>query len=182
MKIRLVTKEDIPAILAIYSEYIKTPITFEYELPSKASFEKEFVENHHQYPYLVWEEEGRICGYAYAHKFKAREAYKWGAELSIYLSKNKQALGIGRKLYETLIEILGKQGYKTVYGCITLPNEQSEALHQKLGFKEVGIFHQSGFKNNLWHDVIWYEKVIGDMKGIPKEPIEVEKVLACKEK
>ncbi|HIW20668.1 MAG TPA: GNAT family N-acetyltransferase [Candidatus Dorea intestinavium] len=181
MKIRLATKEDIPTILEIYREYIKTPITFEYELPSKEKFTQEFSENHHHYPYLVGEVKGVICGYAYAHKFKERVAYKWGAELSIYLSQKKLGQGLGRKLYETLIEILKKQGYKTVYGCITLPNEKSEALHQKLGFRDVGIFHQSGFKNDVWHGVIWYEKVIGNMKEIPREPIEVEKVLACEE-
>lgn len=176
MKVRFAKEEDVPVILNIYKEYIDTPITFEYSLPNIDKFSEDFKAIKDQYPYLVCEENGIICGYAYAHQFKEREAYKWGVELSIYMSKNVQSKGFGTTMYETLISILKLQGYRTVYGCITLPNEKSESLHKKLGFSEVGVFHKSGFKNNAWYDVVWYERIIGDMQNIPETPIAINKM------
>lgn len=160
MNIRIVTEQDIDAILAIYSQYINTPITCEYTLPEKAAFAERVKRIAADYPYLVCEEAGNIIGYAYAHRHMERKAYDWNAELSVYLDKNYTSKGLGKKLYSQLIEILRLQGIKTVIGGVVLPNEKSQKLHESLGFDLVGIYHHTAFKNDQWYDIAWYEKPI----------------------
>ncbi|MBL1230600.1 N-acetyltransferase [Enterococcus sp. BWB1-3] len=161
MKIRLISPGDIEAVLSIYSQYIDTPITCEYALPSKNEFTQRINSFTTTYPYLVCEEEGKIIGYAYAHRHMERKAYEWNAELSIYLDKEQTAKGVGMQLYTILISILKKQGIKTVIGGVTLPNRKSQQLHEKLGFEQMGIYHNNAFKNGQWFDVAWYEKQLG---------------------
>lgn len=162
MKIRSATPEDATALLAIYAQYIDTPVTFEYELPSVPEFAQRVVDTSTNYPYLVCLDGNHILGYAYAHRLQPREAYQWSAELSIYLDRNFTGQGFGRKLYALLIELLKAQGVRTVYGCVTVPNAPSEKLHASLGFRRIGDFRNAGFKNNQWHTVTWFEKAIGD--------------------
>lgn len=161
MEIRIAAETDAVALLGIYAQYIDTAITFEYELPTAAEFAQRIVETQRYYPYLVACEEGRICGYAYAHRFQARDAYQWGAELSVYLDSRMLSRGVGFRLYRLLIELLKLQGVRTVYGCVTSPNPRSERLHERLGFRSVGVFRRAGFKNGEWHDVVWFEKELG---------------------
>lgn len=87
MALRLATPMDAPALVGIYGQYIHTPITFEYELPSPREFQDRITHTLEDYPYLVWEENGTPVGYAYAHRFKERAAYQWGAELSVYVAQ-----------------------------------------------------------------------------------------------
>ena len=169
MEIRFVKPEDCRQILDIYGQYINTSITFEYELPSEEDFAKRIEEISEIYPYLVLEENDKIFGYAYAHRLRERAAYQWIAELSIYLDKNITSKGHGRILYEKLLEILKLQGLKTVYGCITMPNEKSEKLHEKLGFKNVGVFSKAGYKNGKWLNIAWFEKNIAPCETNPKD-------------
>ena len=112
-------------IRKIYSQYIDTPITFEYALPTEAEFTERVKKISSVYPYLVCEVNGRIIGYAYAYRQKERMAYQWNAELSIYLGRPYTSQGIGKRLYCALIELLEKQGVKNVYGGVTLPNVKS---------------------------------------------------------
>lgn len=180
MTVRFARAEDVPALLSVYAQYIDTPITFETDLPSEAEFRARVEEICAFYPYLVLEEEGKIVGYAYAHRQMERAAYGWNAELSIaHLSR-----GVGKKLYSALMEICALQGIKTVYAGVTLPNEQSEGLHEALGFRRLGVYCNTGFKNGAWHDVAWFEKQISpyDAPPSPVRPIaavreDAEKVL-----
>lgn len=164
---------DSPALLAVYAQYIKTPITFEYALPAEHDFSERIIEISSCYPYLVCEENGIVIGYAYAHRHMEREAYQWNAELSVYIDQNFTAKGLGKKLYQMLIEILKLQGIKTVYGGVTFPNAKSEALHRVLGFTILGIYHNAGYKDGKWHDVAWFEKQIApyDKSPCPIRPI-----------
>lgn len=174
MKIRFVTIEDTEKLLNIYNQYIDTNITFEYKLPSVDEFRQRIIDISRDYPYIVLENNDAICGYAYAHRFKERDAYAWGAELSIYLDKNICAKGYGKKLYLTLIEILKLQGVKTVYACVTGKNTNSENFHEHLGFKTVGTFKNAGYKNNSWHNIVWFEKQINDYDINPQQIISVK--------
>ena len=160
MLIRPAEINDAEALLHIYSQYINTPITFEYELPSIPEFTERIRSTGAAYPYLVCEEEGRVLGYAYAHPRGERAAYQWNAELSVYLDASYTSRGLGKKLYHILIGILKLQGVRTVYGAVTLPNEKSEGLHASLGFKRLGTYHNTGYKSGAWHDVTWFEKQI----------------------
>lgn len=168
MTIRFATIEDCSQILQIYNQYIDTVITFENSLPTEEAFSKRMAGYMQDYPYLVYEEDGLLIGYAYAHRHMEREAYQWNAELSVYLDQNFTSKGLGKKLYSTLIEILKQQEVRTVYGCVTLPNEKSEKLHLSLGFTCLGIYHNAGYKCNKWHDVGWFEKAIAPYDIAPK--------------
>lgn len=158
MSIRLARPEDGPALLAIYGQYIHTPITFEYGLPTQAEFARRISATLEGYPYLVWEEDAAPLGYAYAHRERERAAYQWNAELSIYLSAQATGRGVGRKLYTALMELLVLQGVHTAYGAVTHPNPASEGLHLALGFRRLGVHQNTGYKDGDWHDVIWFEK------------------------
>lgn len=170
MIIRLAELKDSGTLLNIYAQYINSPITFEYTLPTEEVFSERIQSILKCYPYLVCQKENKIIGYAYAHLHMERAAYQWNAELSIYIARDGMSQGVGKRLYSALIDILKLQGVRTVYGAITLPNIQSEALHKSLGFEKVGIYHNTGYKNSQWYDVVWYEKDIGEY-GHLTEPI-----------
>ena len=176
MIIRLATVNDSTELLKIYAQYIDTPITFECSIPTENEFEKRIANITEEYPYLVCEEEGKIFGYAYAHRHMEREAYQWNAELSIYIDSNFTSKGVGKILYLTLMELLKLQGIKTVYGCVTVPNEKSEKLHTTLGFKQIGTYHNTGYKCNKWHDVSWFEKAIAPYDENPKDFVPISKI------
>ncbi len=169
--IRLVRLSDAPALLAIYAQSIRTPVTFEYELPSLEEFQERIRDISACYPYLVLEEDGAVLGYAYAHRLRERAAFGWAAELSVYLDDSAQGRGLGTALYTILLELLRRQGVQAVYGCITSPNPASVALHEKLGFRYCGAFHRAGYKDGQWWDVLWYEKQIGSGQT-PPPPLE----------
>lgn len=157
---RLAVPADAPALLAVYAQYIETPVTFETKLPEEAAFAARIAEIGSVYPYLMALEDGKAVGYAYAHRFAERAAYQWGAELSVYLDREYTGRGLGRRLYEALMQILRLQGVRTVYGCVTLPNRPSEALHEAMGFRRMGEFRRAGFRLGAWRDVAWFEREI----------------------
>ena len=168
--IRPAVPEDAPALRDIYASYIETSITFEVTAPDTDEFRERIRSTLTMFPWLVWEENGTLLGFAYAHRYGERAAYQWGAELSVYLDRNARGRGIGKALYTALIDLLREQGIKTVYGCVTSPNEPSEALHRSLGFTAAGIMHRAGYKAGAWRDVVWYEKAIGAYEDHPLPP------------
>ncbi|MGI5962776.1 MAG: GNAT family N-acetyltransferase [Lawsonibacter sp.] len=170
MAIRIACTQDAQALLDIYQAYIDTSITFEYDLPSVSEFTNRISSTLTRYPYLVWEENGVVLGYAYAHPERERQAYQWNAELSIYLAPTAVGRGVGRKLYLTLMDLLRLQGVKTVYGVVTSPNPASEGLHTALGFRLLGVHRNTGYKNGQWHDVLWFEKPLSPYCQNP-EPV-----------
>ena len=105
-----------------------------------------------------------------------REAYKWNAELSIYLDKENRSKGVGKKLYSALIDILKYQGIKNLYSKVTFPNMQSEKLHNHFGFKNVGILHNVGYKCGKWHDIIIFEKNISSYCDYPTDIIPIKEI------
>ncbi|WP_295583270.1 GNAT family N-acetyltransferase [uncultured Oscillibacter sp.] len=169
-QIRFAGEEDVPALLAIYGRYIATSITFEYELPTAEAFARRVRDISAFYPYLVWEEDGRILGYAYAHRQAERAAYQWNAELSVYLDPSAAGRGLGRRLYGALLALLRLQGVRTAYALVTSPNPRSEALHQALGFRRMGVQRSTGYKDGAWRDVTWFEKAIGAYDDAPRPP------------
>lgn len=176
MKIRFAVPGDSAGLLKIYAQYMDTPVTFEYDLPSVEEFSKRIAEIMETYPYLVCETDGEIIGFAYAHRHKEREAYQWNAELSVYLDKSHTSKGLGRRLYGMLIEILKFQGVQTVYGVVAIPNERSEKLHMSMGFRKAGIYHKTGYKGGQWHDVALFEKKIGACCTEPSPVVPLNKV------
>lgn len=176
MAIRFAMPDDSPDILKIYAQYIATPITFECSVPTEHDFSERIAEISGFYPYIVCEEDNALIGYAYAHRHMEREAYQWNAELSVYLDPSFTSKGLGKKLYGILIDILKLQGIRTVYGCVTFPNVKSEALHKALGFQLLGTYHNTGFKNEKWHDVVWFEKAIAEYDSTPEPIISISRI------
>lgn len=172
--LRLATLHDTQQLLEIYAPYITdTAISFEYKIPSSADFRARIAKICTVYPYFVWEQAGILLGYAYANRQMERVAYQWNAELSIYLRPDAVGHGLGTSIYSALLELLRLQGYKTAYGCVALPNAASEALHQKLGFHSVGVWHQTGYKNKKWQNVGWFEKQLAPYEINPAPPVPI---------
>jgi phosphinothricin acetyltransferase len=159
--IRFAAPKDAIGICAIYNYYIKhTVVTFEETPVSVKEMESRIGAIRASYPWLVWEEEGALIGYAYLNKWKERRAYSFSLEDSIYIKQGHERRGIGLKLLTSLLEETRKTKTHAVIAGICLPNEQSVGLHEKLGFKKVAHFEEVGFKCNQWLDVgCWEYKV-----------------------
>jgi len=112
--------------------------------------------------FLVLEEDGRVLGYAYAASVKARAAYDWSCEVSVYLDPAAGRRGGGRALYEALFERLAARGYRQAIAGMTQPNEASAGLHRALGFEPIGVQRRIGWKNGAWHDVAWVQRSLTD--------------------
>ena len=157
--LRIATPADIPAMLEIYGPYVlSSTATFEYTVPTLEEFTSRFHGITAQYPWLVWEEEGEILGYAYASAPYTRAAYAWCAEPSIYLNSQARGRGIGTKLYTVLEEILELQGYHVLYALVTEENTESIAFHEKFSYKKQAFFPDCGWKFGRWLGVFWMEK------------------------
>lgn len=170
MSMRIATIKDAKQISDIYKYYVEhTTATFEYIAPTPEDFEGRISSTLEKYPYLVYEVDGKIAGYAYAATHMVRAAYSWNAVMSVYVDGKYHKQGIGTKLYNELICILIKQNIKNVYGCITSGNDISISMHEKMGFVINATFHNSGFKNGKWMDVTWMEKQISAY-DIPPKP------------
>ena len=170
--IRPATEKDIPEMLSIYGPYVETSTaTFEYDVPCLRSFTQRFYDITAQFPWLVWEEEGQILGYAYASAPYSRAAYRWCAEPSIYLRPEATGKGIGQKLYAVLEWILDKQGYQVLYALVTTENSGSIRFHEKMGYFSRADFPDCGYKFGRWLGVTWMEKRIKSVhspNGFPK--------------
>lgn len=161
--------EDAAVLLAIYKPYVEqTAISFECEVPSVEEFTERIRSISAKYPYLAAESDGRIVGYAYAHEFGEREAYRLTAELSVYVEREERRCGIGRMLYEELERRLKEQGYHSMIAVITAPQTEedpyssldSQKFHGRMGFVKAGHLHQCGFKFGRWYDVVHMEKLL----------------------
>ena len=162
--------QDARRLLEIYSYYVEnTAITFEYEVPSLHEFKQRMENTLQTYPYLVAKIDHLIVGYTYASPFHAREAYNWCVETSIYVDHHYRKMGIGKVLYDALEKVLKKQNITNLNACIAIPACQSPYVdfnsvdfHHHLGYKQVGTFHQCGYKFHQWFHIVWMEKMIGE--------------------
>ena len=168
--LRIATLADVPEILEIYGPYVlNTTVSFEYDVPTPEAFTQRFLTYTAQFPWLVWEEDGRILGYAYASPPYSRAAYRWCAEPSVYLRPEARGRGIGAKLYAALEKILALQGYQVLYALITSENTASLRFHEKQGYLKRAEFPHCGFKFGRWLGIFWYEKRTKPVK-IPSNP------------
>ena len=174
MSIRLAVVQDVPRILEIYAPYIEhTAISFEYTVPSLEAFTQRFLGITAHFPWLVWEENGEILGYAYGSRPFERAAYQWNAEASIYLCPEAKGKGIGKKLYAELEKRLQQQGYKKVYAIITTANSDSVAFHRAVGYRHTATFENCGYKFGNWYGTIWMEKDLNHWDHPPQKPISI---------
>lgn len=157
--IRIANIKDVPEMLAIYAPYVEnTTVSFEYEPPTLEEFTRRFTAFTQQFPWLVWEEDGKILGYAYASAPFTRAAFGWCAEPTVYLRPEARGRGIAASLYTVLEEILFRQGYQALYALVCGENIQSRRFHEKQGYHITAEFPGIGFKMGRWLSLIWYEK------------------------
>ena len=171
LMIRTATTNDAAACAEIYAPYVTdSVISFETVPPTEAQMAMRIAAALETYAWLVLEDEGRVVGYAYAHAFAERAAYRWACETSIYLELGRRRTGAGRLLYEALFRQLAQRGYRWAMAGMTIPNEATSALHAALGFIPIGVYQQVGWKNGSWHDVAWAQKAILAVSDPPDEP------------
>lgn len=179
--INTVEVADANTLLKIYEPYVRdTAITFEYDVPTVEEFQNRISEISAKYPYIkAIDDKGTIVGYAYANTFKGRAAYDWSVETTIYVNRELQGKGIGKSLYIELEKRLAGMGILNANACIAVLRDDqtldehltngSVAFHEKLGYRLVGRFHDSGFKFNTWYDMVWMEKMLGEHTTTPQK-------------
>lgn len=159
MSIRPAREADLPAILAIYGPYVEnTTYSFEYTVPTLEEMAARFRAYTAQFPWLVWEEDGQVLGYAYGSAPFTRAAYRWCAELSVYIAPEAQRKGIGSALYRAAESILFRQGYQVIYCLITTSNTASVAFHESMGYRIVAQLPGCGIKFGQQLGIIYMEK------------------------
>jgi phosphinothricin acetyltransferase len=181
-QIRLIKETDTQAVLDIYKYYVEnTIISFEYEAPAFEEYKQRIKTNVENYPWLVCLHNDKIIGYAYGSTHRYRTAYQWSPESTIYLAPDFQTRGIGRILYETLFELLKLQGYYNVFAGVALPNEKSLGFHRALGFEEIGIFKNVGYKHGNWHHTHWFQLTLQTHQVNPTNPKKLAELISSKE-
>lgn len=154
--IRPAASGDLDAIAAITNHYVRhTAIHFGSADVTVAELRSGFGGRH---PWLVAEADGRVIGFAKAGPWRAREAYRFTAETGVYLAPEHHGAGVGGRLYAALLDACDAAGFHTLVAGVALPNEASVRLHDRLGFRRVGVFREVGFKLDAWHDVLWLQR------------------------
>ena len=155
MNVRPVSPDDAAALAAIYNYYVReTVISFETEPLGEGQMRERIVQTASEFPYLVCEQDGRVVGYACAHRWKERAAYSQTWESSIYLHHEWRARGVGRALMEALVPLCRAAGCRALIACITAENQASVAFHESLGFRQVSLFPAVGCKFGRLLDVV----------------------------
>lgn len=169
-QLRAATSLDIPVIRDIYADHVlHGTASFEIEPPSL-----EEMHRRHEavisagLPYLVAERAGEVVGYAYATPYRPRPAYRHTIEDSVYVRADQAGLGIGRALLEVLIAQVEQGDWRQMVAVIgNSENRASIALHERLGFRLVGVFESVGFKHGRWLDTVLMQRRLGEGDRTP---------------
>lgn len=172
MKLRAATPDDAAAIAGIYAPFVAaSAVSFETEPPDAAAMRSRIEAGGELYPWIVAEgEDGALLGYAYAARFRERAAYRFTVETTVYLHREACGRGLEARLYAPLLATLEAQGFTQAIAAITLPNEASVRLHERLGFVPAGVYRQVGWKLGAWHDVGLWQRPMVPAATPPGEP------------
>lgn len=172
IRIRPAREEDAETIAAIYAPHVTRGVaSFEETAPTARDMRTRITKISGQYPWLVAEEDGTLLGYAYADRFRDRSAYRWAVETTVYVADSAQRRGVGRLLYQALLDILRRQGFTQAIAAISLPNDSSVKLHELAGFRRAGVYRQVGWKLGRWIDVGLWQAQLRDAGHAPAEPL-----------
>ena len=178
--IRLATGRDAEPVADIYAPNVTdTVISFEAEPPDAEEMRRRIEATLERYPWLVYERQGRVLGYAYAGAHGSRAAYQWSVDVSVYVSGEAHRMGVGRALYTSLFAALDLQGFYNAFAGATLPNPASVGLHEAMGFRPVGVYRGTGYKMGAWHDVGWWHLPLRERVGDPAPPADLLSVLGA---
>ena len=169
--VRDAVPDDAAACSAVYAPYVSdTAITFETAAPTALDFVQRIEAAQRRHAWLVAESGGEVVGYAYGGALKARPAYAWACETTVYLRPGLRRAGAGRALMDALLPRLEDLGLRRALACVALPNDASIGLHRALGFREAGTWSRVGWKLDRWWDVAYLQKDLGG--GDPAAPPE----------
>lgn len=163
VQVRAGREDDLTALTDIYNHYVReTPVTFDIS-PITPDERRPWLLSHPEdgpHRLLVAQPagDGRILGYATSSPFRPKAAYATSVETSIYLAPGVGGRGLGTLLYAALFEALADEDVHRAYAGVTLPNEASIRIHQRFGFKQIGVYEEVGRKFGAYHDVAWLEK------------------------
>ncbi|MBO7703384.1 MAG: N-acetyltransferase [Solobacterium sp.] len=173
--IRTIKDEDIPIILGWYNHYILTSAaTFEEETIPPEEFKARIRRITEEYPWIVLEKENKPVGYAYLSHFNPRHAYRFTADIAIYIDPKETGKGYGKILLEALIGRAKQCGYQKLVSLVTVGNAASEALHESFGFVKQTVMEKAGYKFGRWQSVNYFVLDIGSFPENPDEPINPE--------
>jgi phosphinothricin acetyltransferase len=161
VRVRRAAREDLARITEIYNHYVvTTPITFDVSPYSVAEREPWFAQfgERGRHQLFIAERGDRVIGYAGSLPFRPKAAYETSVELTIYVDAGECARGVGPRLYDALFASLRDEDVHRLLAGITLPNDASVRLHERLGFKCVGVYSEVGRKHGRYWDVGWWEK------------------------
>jgi L-amino acid N-acyltransferase YncA len=166
-------ERDGAACAAIYAPFVDaSAVSFEERAPDAASFAERIARTERTHPWLVLEDGANVVGFAYACTHRTRAAYRWAADVGIYVDPAHQGKGAGRRLYDALFDLMRRQNLRIACAGITLPNDASIGLHEALGFERVGVYRAIGYKAGAWRDVVWMQLAL-DPGGDRAPPPEV---------
>lgn len=159
---------DVASCRAIYAHYVEhTVVSFETEAPTASEMRERMASAVRSHAWLVAVDGGEVVAYAYGAPHRARAAYRFLTEVSVYVAPGHERRGLGRALYEPLLGRLRERGFRTAVAGMTLPNPGSRGLHASLGFTDIGTFHRAGWKHGAWHDTGWMERSLVDDPDAP---------------
>jgi L-amino acid N-acyltransferase YncA len=172
--IRAARADDAGAIAAIYAPHVTVgTASFEEEAPDARAMRARMGKGDGLYPWLVATDggdAGGVLGFAYAGAYRERPAYRWTVETTVYVSGAVQRQGVGRLLYEALVDTLSAQGFAQAIAAVALPNDSSIALHEATGFRRAGVIREVGFKRGQWVDVGYWQRELAEPGATPREP------------
>ena len=122
------------------------------------------------HPWLTAVRDGEVVGYAYAGAHRERAAYRWSCDVTVYVAETGHRSGVGTALFNTLLPLLRRQGLRSAFAGIALPNAGSVALHEAKGFTPIGVYHDVGYKLDAWRNVGWWRLGLSADEGLPPEP------------
>jgi phosphinothricin acetyltransferase len=160
--IRPASVADAASVAGVYNHYVEeTSITFEEQEVSSSEIARRIREvGSASLPWLIAERGGQVVGYAYATRWHVRSAYRFSAEIAVYVDPGHTRVGVGTRLYEQLFPMLRTRGLRAIMAGIALPNESSVALHEKFGLSKVAHFKEVGFKFDRWIDVGYWQRTL----------------------
>lgn len=164
---------DAAACAAIYAPYVRDgAASFEEQPPDAAAIARRIRACGASHDWLVAEQAGVLTGFAYACPHRDRAAYRWAADVTVYVAAGHAGAGIGRALYAELLARLRAQGLRSACAGITLPNDASVGLHLAMGFEVVGTYRSIGWKHGAWRDVCWLQLDLApEIASPPPEPL-----------
>lgn len=166
-------ERDAAPCAAIYAPHVDPGFaSFEAVPPDAAELGRRIAAASQTHAWLVHERDGAITGYAYAGPHRSRAAWRWSAEVAVYVGDAHVGQGVGSTLYGALLPLLARQNLRWALAGVTLPNPASVRLHEALGFQPVGVFRSVGYKAGAWRDVGFWQRELAPADGDPPpEPL-----------